>query len=214
MDMYLYLFTRRTRLVAGHGMAAVEWAGSICAKVKDLTGQEMELWARVYAPGVGTISWTGWFDDLAALEAVGDTLEADASFSELADAGATFTDGSLDDGLLQPVDGEPDGTPVQYVATASATVAAGHMAQALTAGVAIARQAQAITGRPTLFARSVTGPPGGVGWLTGYEDIATLEKAASALAGDPSLLTLLDATTGCFAADAPVIATTLYRKLG
>jgi hypothetical protein len=94
----MYLFTRRTRLAGGNGMAGVEWAGSICAKVKELTGQEIELWASVFSPGYGTISWTGWFEDLASLEAVGDKLEADPSFAKLSDAGAKFTEGGLDDG--------------------------------------------------------------------------------------------------------------------
>ena len=37
----MYLFTRRTRLADGNGTAGVEWAGSIAAKVTELTGQEI-----------------------------------------------------------------------------------------------------------------------------------------------------------------------------
>ncbi len=210
----MYLFTRQTRLAAGNGTAGLEWAGSICAKVKELTGQEMELWARVYSPGFGTISWTGWFPDLAALEAVGDKLEADPSWSTLTDLGAKFTEGGFDDGLVQPISGEPSGAPIQYVGGAVAVCAAGNIERAMTVGIDIVQKSEAITGLPTLFGRSVTGPYGAVGWLTGYENATAMEKAESALASDPGWLKLLDSTKGCFVEDPNITQATIYRKLG
>jgi hypothetical protein len=210
----MYLFTRRTRLTGGTDMAGVEWAGSICAKVKELTGQEIDLWATVYSSGFGTVSWTGWFDDLTALEVVGDKLEADDSWAELSKTGTTLTEGGLDDGLYQPLYGEPTGSPVQYVGGVTAVAASGHTARALAAGAEIARKARSITGLSTMFVRSVTGAYGEVGWLTGYEDAGQMEKADSALAGDPSWVDLLDSTKGCFMEDASATRSTIYRRLG
>lgn len=209
----MYLFTRRTRLIGGNAMAGVEWAGSICAKVKEVTGQEIELWASVFSPRSGTISWTGWFEDLASLENVGDKLEAEPSFNDLSDEGVTFTDGTLDDGLIQPIYGMPTGA-AQYVGGVVAVTTAGNIERAMTAGVEIAQKAEAITGLPTLFVRSLTGPYGGVGWLTGYESVSQMQKADTALASDPSWLKLLDSTSGCFVDDPSVTQTTIYRKLG
>jgi hypothetical protein len=208
------LFTRRTRLTRADGMTAVEWAGSICAKIKELTAHDIELWASVCSPGYGTISWTGWFNDLSSLEAVGDKLEADPSFAELAAAGAQFTEGSVDDALIQPVYGTPAGGPVQYVASVGALTAAGNIERAMDVGVEIAQKADTITGIPTLFVRSVTGPYGALAWLTGYENVTQLENAGSALAGDPSWLKLIDSTKGCFVEDNSLSHTTIYRKLG
>ena len=41
-----------------------------------------------------------------------------------------------------------------------------------------------------------------------------MEKADTALSGDPSWLKLLDSTKGCFAEDANVTQSTIYRRLG
>ncbi len=210
----MYLFTRRTRLTPGNGSAGVEWAGQVAAKVKEVTGHEIELWGTVYSPGFGTISWTGWFEDLVSLEAVGDKLQSDSAMEKLSNAGSKYTDGSLDDGLIQPVYGTPVPTPIQYVGGAVAVAAAGNIERAMAAGVEIAQKSEAITGLPTVFGRSITGPYGAVGWLTGYENAAAMEKADSALSSDSSWLKLLDSTEGCFAADANVTQATIYRRLG
>ena len=60
----MYLFTRRARLAGGAGAAGLEWATTITAKVAQVTGHEASLWATVYSPGFGHITWTAWFDDL------------------------------------------------------------------------------------------------------------------------------------------------------
>jgi hypothetical protein len=208
------LFTRRTCLKAGSGGAGVEWAGSICAKVKEFTGHEIELWESVLSPGVGTISWTGWFEDLASLEAVADKLEAEPLFGALCDTGAKFTQGGVDDGLIQPIYGEPPTAAIQYAASAVAVAAAGNVERAMAAGIEIAQKAEAITGLSTLFARSLTGPYGAVGWLTGYENITQMENAESALAGDPSWWKLIDSTKGCFVENPSLSRSTIFRKLG
>ena len=127
----MYLFNRRTRLVGGNGRAGIEWATSIAAKVKEVTGHDIQLWATVYSPGFGTIVWTGWFDDLSALEKVGDTLQGDSSMTKLSDQGPKFTEGGLDDGIWQPVYGAPDPTrAIQYVSTVTAVAAPGAIERA------------------------------------------------------------------------------------
>lgn len=94
----MFLFTRRTRLSEGNGTAGVEWAGSIVAKVAELTGQVIRLWGSAFSPGAGTITWTGWFEDLQSLELVGDKLAADPAMERLVKAGTKYTAGGLDDG--------------------------------------------------------------------------------------------------------------------
>ncbi len=121
----MYLFSRRTRLSGGNGTAGVEWAQSIANKVKELTGTEIQLWSTVYSPGFGTISWTGWFEDLQSLETVGDKLQTDPGMEKLNNAGTKYTEGGLDDGLIQPIYGAPTEAPIQYVGGAVAVAAAG-----------------------------------------------------------------------------------------
>jgi hypothetical protein len=211
----MYLFTRRTRLTGGDSIGGMAWASAITEKVKQVTGHDVQLWSTVYSMGVGTISWTAWFEDLASLEAVGDKLNAEPAMAELGDAGNKFTDGTLDDGLLQPIYGDPvAGSSAQYVGGAVAVAAAGGIERAMGLGVEIAQKSEAITGLPTLFVRSLTGPYGGVGWLTGYENVTAMEKAEDALAADASWLKLIDSTKGCFIEDAATTQATIYRRLG
>ena len=155
----MYLFNRRTRLVGGNGSAGIEWATSIAAKVKEVTGQDIQLWATVYSPGFGTIAWTGWFDDLSALEKVGDTLQGDASMTKLSDQGPKFTEGGLDDGIWQPVYGAPDPTrAIQYVSTVTAVAAPGAIERAIGVGVEIAQKVEAVTGSSCLFSQGAHRP--------------------------------------------------------
>ena len=209
----MYLFTRRTRLAPGHGTAGVDWARSVAAKAHSLTGQELQVWGNVCSPGVGTISWTGWFPSFESLEAFGDALEADPAMEKLTSAGTRYLEGGLDDGLLQPIAGTPAAEPVRFASGTGAVVAGGSVVEAIAAGVELAQKREAVTGRPTLFAASVTGRGGVLHWLAGYESAVAMEEAQRALAGDPSWLALLDSTSTCFAS-AGAARTTFSRRLG
>src|SRR5579862_4312790 len=143
----MILYTRQTRLVGGNGMAGVEWAISATEKVKTVTGHDVQLWTAVNSPGVGSITWTAWFDDMTALETLGDKLQADPSFMTLANEGAKFTDGTLDDAVYQPVHGTPDPTRnIQYVGAVAGVLAAGNYEKGIAAGIKIAQTAEKITG--------------------------------------------------------------------
>lgn len=210
----MYLFTRRTRLVGGNGSAGIEWATKLCGSVKEVTGHDVQLWASVYSPGFGTVSWTAWVDDLAQLEAIGDKLGADAGYTALVDSGSAYTDGSLDDALLLPLYGAPDPTEdIQYVTGVEAVVAGGNVERAMTTGIALAQNAEKITGRPTMFVQSSTGPYGAVGWLTGYPNIASLQASQEALGADADWLKLVDTTDGCFVEDPTSTQQLIWRRL-
>lgn len=210
----MFLFTRRARLAGGSGPAGIEWATSICTKVSEVTDQEVQLWATVYSPGFGTVSWTAWLADLPALESVGDRLAADAGYGALVAQGAEFVEGGLDDSILQPLHGLPDpDRDVRYVGGVQAVIAGGQATRAMASGVELAMTAAAITGLPTMFVRSLTGPYGAVGWLTGYESMAEFESADHALSTDPGWIKTVDATEGCFVEDTAVTQTTMYRRL-
>lgn len=210
----MYLFSRRTRLTGGNGMAGVEWATAIGAKAAEIAGVDVQLWMNVYSPGFGTISWTAWFENLTALEAMGDQLSADASYNEMANAGAALTEGGMDDGVMQVIHGTPDpARTINYVQGSQALVAAGSFERAIGVGIELVERGEAITGIPTMFVRALTGPYGAVGWLSGYESLAEMEKAMDAQAADPDWLKLIDGTKGCFVEAVGATETTLYRKL-
>lgn len=211
----MYLFSRRTRLAGGNGMAGVEWAVGIAAKVKEVTGHDVQLWANVYSPGWGTVSWTAWFDSLTSLEAMGDQLGADAGYAAMADAGAAFTEGGLDDAVMQPIYGEPDPErQIQYVVGSQAVVAGGNFERAMGLGIDLVKHGEKVTPDvSTMFVRALTGQYGAVGWLTGYETMAQMEAAMDAQAADPDWLKLIDSTKGAFVEQVGATETTIYRKL-
>lgn len=210
----MYLFSRRARLKPGADADSVAWAASICPKVQEVTGSEVQLWATTWSAGFGTLSWTGWFSDLASLEAMGDELQADAGYNDLVSHGVDHLDGMPDDAVLQPIFGEPDPTEeIGYVVGVTAVVAGGNGLRAMTAGVGLAEQSERITGRRTLFVQSLTGPYGGVGWLTGHTSAASIEAALAAMAADEGWLAAIDATDGCFVADPNLTQSTIYRRL-
>ncbi len=209
----MYLFTRRRRLSDGNGTAGVEWARSITAKVTDLTGHDIRLWATVYSAGYGTISWTGWFHDLEAIETLGDTLAADPAMEKLTNAGTRYSAGGLDDGLIKLIHGVPPRGPVHYVAAVVAVASPGSIERAVASGTEIAKRAESITGVPVLFGRSMTGPYRQVNWFTPYESITAMEEADAALSSDPSWFELLDSTKDLFIADTGTPAATIYRRL-
>ena len=207
----MYLFSRRARLGS---LEAIEWAVTIAGKAREASGNSVELWATTLSPGFGTVSWTSWWADLASLEAGLAKIQVDAGYNELAAQGGGFIDGVVDDSLFQTLAGDVDPEAAnQYVNGVQAACAGGNLARAMTSGIEIAQRAEAITGLPTLFVRSMTGPYGGVGWLTGYPDLAGFESAMDKMAADPGWLTLLDSTNGCFVEDANLTQSTLYTKL-
>lgn len=212
----MYLFSRRGRLAGGNGTAGVEWATEICERARSVSGLDIGLWATVYSEGWGTMSWTAFVPDLATLEAGGDKLLADSGYQALADKGASLTEGGLDDALFELVAGAPDpDADAEYVGATQAICASGSIAKGMMAAVGIAEKASSITGLQTMVVRSVTGPYAGVGWLTGYADIAAVDAASQALGADPSWVTYIDEQAGGAYAEVPDLTrTTMYRKLG
>jgi hypothetical protein len=207
----MYLFTRRTRLSHAAGL---QWAVDISEKVRQVTGHDVQLWGHVYSPGFGTITWTAWFEDLPHLESFGDKLEADEGFRMMSGEGSSFTQDGVDDGLLQPLVGQPDpDRDVQYVTAVQAVCAGGNARRAMALGAQIAERATQVTGVPTIFARSLSGPYGGVGWLTGHEDIAGVERASDALASDEAWSGLIDSAEGAFVEEPSVTVQTIHRRL-
>jgi hypothetical protein len=187
----------------------------MCERVNRSTDLDVQLWSVAYSPAFGSISWTAFLPDLVALEAAGDKLAADDGYIESANRGAELTIGGIDDSLLELVHGAPDpNANPQYVSVVQAVCAAGSIVKGMTVGVEFAQRAEAITGRSTMFVRSVTGPYAGVAWITGYSDAAELEAAQNALAADADWLTFLDARiAGTYIEDVASTQTAFWRKM-
>jgi hypothetical protein len=207
----MYLLARRARLDSAAG---VEWAVGILGRVKEVTGNDVQLWANAFSPGFGTVNWTSWWSDLATLEAAMTALQSDPGFIELSAEGPSFIEGAVDDMLIQVVHGELDANaPTNLAHGVQARCASGNAARALTTGIEVAQRVEAIAGVPTLFLRGLTGAYGAVGWLSGYDNMAGFETAQEKLAVDLGWLDYLDSTSGCYVEDVGITRSTLYTKL-
>jgi len=81
-------------------------------------------------------------------------------------------------------------------------------------GVELAKRAEKITGTPTLFLSDVTGSYGGVGWISGHQNVHAMQKAQDALQADTGWAQLLDKQTRGVYAEAPSLTTQLiYRRV-
>lgn len=205
----MYLFSRTTRLSSPAGL---EWAAAIGALAGEVSGRHIDLWGTAYSPGYGTIAWTTWVEQLSALQAMTEALEGNDAYAAKAAEGAELIEGGIDDAIAQVIAGEPDG-PDAFVSAVRAACAAGNIERGIGCGVELAEMARQITGRSTVFVRSVTGAYGGVGWLTGAADLAEFQADQEALAAEPSWLKTIDSTEGAFVEDVAVTQATLYRKL-
>jgi len=211
----MYLFSRRVRIGGGQTRAAMEWALGQTEKVNRITGLQVSLYTQVYSPEVGSIGWSTFVPDLATLEAAGDKLNVDDDFVSGTDKGAALIDGGAEDTLAQVISGAPDPTrQIEYVTAVHTVCATGNLARGMELGVEIAQRAEKITGTPTLFLADVTGIYGGVGWVSGHENIQALEAAQQKLASDASWAKYLDKEVKGTYADEPGHTTQLiYRRL-
>lgn len=189
----MYLFNRRTRVAPGSGREGVEWAAGICGKVREVTGMEVTLWMSVMSPAVGSIAWNTVVETLTDLESATAKLNADDIFMATAMQGASLTDGTLDDTVIQLLNAEldPNARP-NYAAVVQGQLANGSFRSGIECGLEIAQRATELSGLKTTFGITTTGIYAGVGWITGAESLAELEAGEQKVNTDPSFLELLD----------------------
>ncbi len=209
----MYLYTRQARV---NSFDAVAWAVETAGALQAASGVESQVWGAVYSPGFGTIAWTSWYENFAALEAATNAMMADEAYmAKSAEGGQWMVPGfGVDDQLLELIAGEPDpeANPL-YVAAAQAVCAGGNIARGMALGVEIAQRAEAATGAGTLFMRTVTGPYAGVAWFTAAEDGAAMDAQQAALAADAGFVELIDSTAGAYVEDASATQSVLWRRL-
>lgn len=84
-----------------------------------------------------------------------------------------------------------------YVSRVQTVCANGSVVRAFGAVVKITEKYKAITGTPSVFLVDVTGPYGGVGWLSGYQSVADFDADHTKLMADPSWAAYIDSIADC-----------------
>jgi hypothetical protein len=191
----MYIFTRTVRLGAGNPEKQLAWALKMTEKVNQISETPVSLWMSVFSPRSETLVWTATVDDLLTLETVEGKLMGDSGYLSLVEEGAAHASGDpVDDGLLQLILADTTAAEIDatYATTVQATLAPGGSARGTELGVETAQRAGKITGCPTSFAVSMTGPYGGVEWITTYSSIAQLQTAQEAISADVDFAKLVD----------------------
>jgi hypothetical protein len=212
----VYLFSRSIRLSGVKGQEAIAWATRLTEVVKNLSGLDVGLWHTLYSGEVGKLNWATFVPDMAVLEGAFAKLDADAGMNELAEQGDEYViQGTLSDVIDKVVHGQPDPSRrVNYVSAVATTIKAGKFARGYSLGVEIAQTAEKITGLPSLFVANSTGDYAGVAWISGFTDIAELERAQNALDESQAFVELLDSEIPGVYNDQPGAAPrTLYRRI-
>jgi hypothetical protein len=192
------------------------WAAAITEHASQTIGLPISLYVHTMSPDVGTTVAGLVAPDLATLDVAFDKLAVDAAYADLVEKGHEFVlPGSTQDLLAQIIYPEtfapdPD-RPIDYIVAVQSTIAAGHGARGMAAGVEAAQRAEALTGATVLFLGGATGNYGGVGWLLLYPDAAAMDRGQTALASDPGFIEFIDSLQGVFA-DTPGATTQLIIR--
>jgi hypothetical protein len=193
----MYMFARAARLGPGSAHEEQAWATAMTEKVNQISETKVSLWTTFASPGVNTLFWTTFIEDLATLEATNDKLLTDSGYHMLLEQGARYASpDAIDDTLMQVLhaDGIDPAREPAYVAEVAAVVVPGSGTKGVELGVEIAKRATVITGAPTTFSIGVTGAYGQVAWHTGFESITELQRGQTALLLDPTFMQYLDSS--------------------
>jgi hypothetical protein len=211
--MSMYLFARGARLGPGHAQEETAWAIAMTEKVNQISETKVSLWTTFMSPGLNTLFWTTFAEDLATLEATNDKLMTDSGYLMLLEQGARYVSTDpINDVLMQVIHADEIDVNKQpaYIAEVAATVASGAAVRGIELGVEIAVTAKNLTKAPVSFSVASTGVYGAVAWHTAFDSITELQRGQEALM-DQTFLDLIDAK----AKDVyqPAATQTIYRRL-
>jgi hypothetical protein len=150
--------------------------------------------------------------DLVTLDQAMVKMAEDDGFQSMLESGDENFVGAAEDLLYEVVAGEadPDQRPM-WAGVVQGRCNSGRIAEGMALGVEIAQRASAITGVSTMFLAARTGTYAGVGFITGYADIAEVEAAEAKLGADADWVALIDTKAG--AAYAPEATQSMFRRL-
>lgn len=209
----MYLFARGARLGPGHAQEETAWAIAMTEKVNQISETKVSLWTTFMSPGLNTLFWTTFAEDLATLEATNDKLMTDSGYLMLLEQGARYVSADpINDVLMQVVHADEIDVNKQpaYIVEVAATFAPGGAVRGVELGVEIAQTAKKLTKAPVSFSIAATGVYGAIAWHTAFDSITELQRGQEALM-DPTFLELID--TKAKDVYQPAATQTIYRRL-
>lgn len=206
----MYLFSRRRQVNLASGRAALGMVVEGAHRASEISGLDVRAWSVVYSPEVGTVVWSARIEDLEQLEVANDKLQASNEFGDFVEQNDKLFSGPLQDNLSQVISGQFSAQIPEYITTVQARPSPGSLSNSVTLGIEIAEAASRITGIPTMLTSTITGPYGGLTWITGTQDLKTGAAAQERLMADPAWMALLERASSAYMPDA---MQTILRRL-
>jgi hypothetical protein len=202
----MYLFSRRRTLNSARARQGVAVALEAGRRATGICGLDISVWTTVMGPGIGTVGWSAMVENLTDIEMAMDKLNVDGAFNDFVEENDGLFTGSIDDTVAQILTGAPapGATPPGYAQVGRATCAPGHIGEAMAFGVEATETAARISGLSSMFLATASGVYGGVMWVFGAPDLASLEAGNARLNSDPSFNALVDKIGPAFLAGASV----------
>jgi hypothetical protein len=207
----MYLFGRSRRVNPAHTRAAFGVAVEAGSRASGIIGRPVFTWTSVLSAELGTVMWTARFDHLDELTAADDAVMADNEFGDWVEQNDSLFSGHTEDVVSQVIHNPPTGEPGAYVSIARGVAANGSLSEAMAMGIEIADTASRITGQQTMFVAAVTGPYGGVAWLTSVPDLGAIEAANETLSTNEEWLKLIDRAGHAYQ---PGVTSSILRRIG
>lgn len=208
----MYMFSRMGPLST---LAGLDWAEKIGAAAGTALGVPVNVWTTSLSPALGTVVWTSFWTDLAAMEKAFAKLGEDPAYLGLAATASEHLAAGVDDALwkiINPPTEMADEEP-RYVGTVQAILAPGSAASGVAAGLALCDKFNAVTGSNLLFAQRLTGTFGGVQWFSSYANLGEFQEAQEKLAADASWAQAMDSGAKHFSADAGATQSVLWQRV-
>jgi hypothetical protein len=208
----MYMISRMGRLSS---LAGLEWAEKIGAAAGTSLGVPVNAWTTSLSPAFGTVVWTSFWTDLAAMEGAFARLADDPAYLSLAATATEHLAEGVDDTLwkiLNPPTEAATGEP-RYVGTVQAVLAPGRAVSGAAAGLALCEKYAAVTGSTLFFAQRLTGTFGGVEWFASYATLGDYQSAQEKLAADPTWAEAMDAGASNFSPDAGATHAVLWQRV-
>ena len=172
----MYIFNRSTTVDRNRQLEATEAAVEVAALVGGITGIPVNVFITRYGAPVNTIAWSCRVDSQAQLEAATDKLVGNDDYMKWVMTHGELFATAAEDRLSAVVSSSLAPTPAKFYTMLVASAANGMLADAIAFGVRAQQFVNAATGLPTAFLNAVYGPFGTVGWLTGADSAADLDR--------------------------------------
>lgn len=207
----MYIFSRRRLIHPGRFRQAIGDGVAVATAVTELTDVPVMVWMSQYDPEGAAMIWSARFETMTEIDGAFAQLMESDGYQDQVEALDGLFEGQTVDSLIEIVAGGLGDTgPAPFVSVIQATAANGRQQEALAWGIDITEKAASALSLPVAFGVGVYGRYGSMGWITSYDDVATIDDARGKMMADAVLQDAIDGGSGNVQPDATNI---LLRRL-